>query len=332
MSAEKIIAEWKKGQFKPVYWLEGEENFPIDQLVDYAENQILSESEASFNRSVFYGRDSNWADVINACRRYPMFAEKQVVILKEAQHMRDIDKLEAYVEQPLSSTIFVVAHKDKKLDGRSKLAKLLKTKAVVLTTKKLYENQLPEWTQQLITAKSLQIQPKALALLVDHIGNDLSRISNEIEKISINLGSRKNITEDDIENFVGVSKEFNVFELQDAIARRDLAKCLRIVQYFESNPKAGSIHMALPSLYSFFSKAYMVSGAGSTDEKAIASALGVNPFFAKDYIRAFQSFGPQGLEKVLLLLHHYNLKSLGVNSPAMADGELLKEMICKMLA
>src|SRR5690606_18642467 len=145
---------------------------------------------------------------------------------------------------------------------------------------------------------------KALALLVDHIGNDLSRISNEIEKISINLGSRKNITEDDIENFVGVSKEFNVFELQDALARRDLAKCLRIVQYFESNPKAGSIHMALPSLYSFFSKAYMVSGAGSTDEKAIASALGVNPFFAKDYIRAFQSFGPQGLERVLLLLHH----------------------------
>lgn len=332
MSAEKIIAEWKKGQFKPVYWLEGEENFPIDQLVDYAENQILNESEASFNRSVFYGRDSNWADVINACRRYPMFAEKQVVILKEAQHMRDIDKLEAYVEQPLSSTIFVVAHKDKKLDGRSKLAKLLKTKAVVLTTKKLYENQLPEWTQQLIAARGLQIQPKALALLVDHIGNDLSRISNEVEKISINLGNRKNITEDDIENFVGVSKEFNVFELQDAIARRDLAKCLRIVQYFESNPKAGSIHMALPSLYSFFSKAYMVSGAGSTDEKAIASALGVNPFFAKDYIRAFQSFGPQGLERVLLLLHHYNLKSLGVNSPAMGDGELLKEMICKMLA
>lgn len=332
MSAEKIIAEWKKGQFKPVYWLEGEENFPIDQLVDYAENQILDEAEASFNRSVFYGRDSNWADIINACRRYPMFAEKQVVILKEAQHLRDIDKLEAYVEQPLHSTIFVVAHKDKKLDGRSKLAKILKSKAVVLSTKKLYENQLPEWTQQLIVARGMQIQPRALALLVDHIGNDLSRISNEIEKISINLGSRKNITEDDIENFVGVSKEFNVFELQEAIARRDLAKCLRIVQYFESNPKAGSIHMALPSLYSFFSKAYMVSGVNSTDEKAIASALGVNPFFTKDYIRAFKSFGPQGLERVLLLLHQYNLKSLGVNSPAISDAELLKEMICKMLA
>lgn len=332
MSAEKIIAEWKKGQFKPVYWLEGEENFPIDQLVEYAENQILDEAEASFNRSVFYGRDSNWADIINACRRYPMFAEKQVVILKEAQHLRDIDKLEAYVEQPLHSTIFVVAHKDKKLDGRSKLAKILKSKAVVLSTKKLYENQLPEWTQQLIAARGMQIQPKALALLVDHIGNDLSRISNEIEKISINLGSRKNITEDDIENYVGISKEFNVFELQEAIARRDLAKCLRIVQYFESNPKAGSIHMALPSLYSFFSKAYMVSGVGSTDEKAIASALGVNPFFTKDYIRAFKNFGPQGLERVLLLLHQYNLKSLGVNSPAIGDAELLKEMICKMLA
>lgn len=332
MSAEKILTDWKKGQYKPVYWLEGEESYPIDKLVNYAEHKILPESEASFNLSIFYGRDANWADVVNACRRYPMFAERQVVLLKEAQNMRDIDKLEAYIEQPLSSTIFIVAHKEKKVDGRSKLARLLKEKAVLLTTKKLYDNQVPDWAQNIIAEKGLTINPRALALLVDHIGNDLSRIENEVEKISVNLGNRKNITEEDIEQFVGVSKEFNAFELNDALARRDLAKCIRIVQYFASNPKAGSIHMVLPSLYSFFSKVYMVGGAGGGDDKAIAAAMGVNPFFAKDYIRAYRTYGHAGVERILLLLHHYNLKSLGVNAAASEDADLLKEMLCKMVA
>ncbi|MFN4315957.1 MAG: DNA polymerase III subunit delta [Chitinophagaceae bacterium] len=332
MSAEKIISAWKKGQFKPVYWLEGEESYPIDKVVEYAEHQLLSEAEASFNLSVFYGRDSQWADVVNACRRYPMFAERQVVLLKEAQQMKDLDKLEAYIEQPLSSTVFVVAHKEKKVDGRSKLAKLLKDKAEVLTTKKLYENQLPEWTQNLVTAKGLTIGPRALALLVDHIGNDLSRIENEIEKITVNLAGRQTITEDDIERFVGVSKEFNVFELQEAIARKDIAKSIRIVQYFAGNPKAGSIHMVLPSLYSFFSKVYMVAGAGAADEKGVAAAIGVNPFFAKDYLKAYRAYGAEGVERVLLLLHQYNLKSIGVNAPPTEDADLLKELICKMVA
>ena len=332
MSAEKIITDWKKGQFKPVYWLEGEENYHIDKLVNFAEHHILSEAEASFNLSIFYGRDSNWADIVNACRRYPMFAERQVVLLKEAQHLREIDKLEAYIEQPLSSTVFIVAHKEKKLDGRSKLAKLLKEKAVVLATKKMYDNQVPDWAQGIITEKGLAINPKALALLVDHIGNDLSRIENEVEKISVNLGKRKTITEEDIENFVGVSKDFNVFELQEALARRDLAKCIRIVQYFGSNPKAGSIHMVLPSLYSFFSKVYMVAGAGAGDDKSIAAAIGVNPFFAKDYIRAFRTYGAPGVERVLMLLHQYNLKSIGIHAAPTDDAELLKEMLCKMVA
>src|SRR5678815_1622103 len=202
MSVEKIITDWKNKAFKPIYWLEGEEEFFIDKLVDYAEHYILSESEASFNLSVFYGKDANWADVTNACRRYPMFAERQVVLLKEAQQMRDIEKLEAYIENPLLSTIFVVSYKEKKVDGRTKLAKLLKEKAVVLTTKKLYDNQLPEWTDELVESKELSISQKALMLLVDHIGNDLSRIENEIDKIAINLGKRNNITETDVEQYV----------------------------------------------------------------------------------------------------------------------------------
>jgi DNA polymerase-3 subunit delta len=197
MSAEKIIGEWKKKSYKPVYWLEGEENFFIDKVMDFAEHNILPESEASFNLTVFYGKDANWADVVNACCRYPMFAERQVVLLKEAQQMRDIEKLESYIEKPLGSTIFVVSYKEKKVDGRSRLAKLLKEKGVVLTTKKMYENQLPEWTSELIQSKGYNISQKALYLLVDHIGNDLSRIDNEVNKVLVNLGSRKNITEDD---------------------------------------------------------------------------------------------------------------------------------------
>src|SRR3984957_6230049 len=196
MSVEKILGDWKKAKFKPVYWLEGDEEFYIDQLVNYAEHQILSEAETGFNLTVFYGRDADWAAVINACRRYPMFAERQVVLLKEAQQMRDIDKLEPYIEKPLASTVFVVAYKEKKVDGRSRLAKILKEKAELLTTKKMYENQLPEWTAGLVESKGYAMSSKAVMLLVEHVGNDLSRISNEIDKLAVNLGARKTITED----------------------------------------------------------------------------------------------------------------------------------------
>jgi DNA polymerase III subunit delta len=332
MAVEKIIADWKKGIFKPIYWLEGEEEYFIDKVIAFAEHHILNESEAAFNLTVFYGRDSSWADVKNACMRYPMFAERQVVLLKEAQHMRDIEKLESYIENPLSSTIFIVAYKDKKVDGRTKFAKVLKDKAVFVTTKKIYDNQLPEWTQELVRSLELTISPKALALLVDHIGNDLTRIENEVEKISVNLGKRKGISEEDIEEFVGVSKEYNVFELQAALARKDLAKSIRIIQYFESNPKAAPIQLVLPSLYGFFSKVFMVFGAPSPDEKSVATAIGVNSFFVKDYLLAAKSYDFPGVERILLLLNQYNLKSLGVNSTGAEDASLLKEMVCKMIA
>ena len=331
MSVEKIISEWKKGIFKPVYWLEGEEEFYIDKAVSYAEQHLLNDSEKAFNLTVFYGRDANWADVINACRRYPMFSERQVVLLKEAQQMRDVEKLEAYVENPLHSTILVVSYKDKKVDGRTKFAKLLKEKAVLVTTKKLYENQLPEWTQELLQEKGLGISPKGLALLVDHIGNDLSRIENEIDKLSVNLGKRKTITEDDIEQFIGVSKDFNVFELQGALAKKDLAKAMRIVQYFEANPKAAPIQLILPSLYGFFSKVFMVFGAGSQDEKSVANAIGVKPFFIRDYMQAASIYQYAGVEKTLLLLHRYNLRSIGVHDAGNSDASLMKEMIVKIV-
>jgi DNA polymerase-3 subunit delta len=331
MSVEKIIADWKKKSFKPVYWLEGEEEYFIDKVVQYAEHNILEPNEASFNLSIFYGRDASWADVVNACRRYPMFAERQVVLLKEAQQMRDVERLEAYVENPSLSTVFIVSYKNKKVDGRTRFAKVLKEKGVLISTKKMYDNQLPEWTQELIESKGLSISARGLSLLVDHIGNDLTRIDNEVEKISVNLGKRKTITEEDIEEFVGVSKEFNVFELQSALARKDVAKAIRIVQYFEANPKAAPIQLILPSLYGFFSKVFMVFGAGTTDEKGVAAAIGVNPFFAKDYLQAARVYSYQEVEHALLLLHNYNLKSIGVNDAGTEDASLLKEMIVKIV-
>lgn len=331
MSAEKIIAEWKKGAFKPVYWLEGEESYFIDQVVSYAEHKILNESEAGFNLTIFYGKDADWASVVNACMRYPMFAERQVVLLKEAQQMRDIEKLEAYIDNPLPSTVFVVSYKEKKVDGRSKLAKLLKQKGELLTTKKMYENQLPDWAANMVQQHGLSISQKALFLLVDHIGNDLSRMQNEIEKLAVNLGTRTNITEDDIENYIGVSKEFNVFELQSAIAQKDLSKAIRIIQYFEANPKAAPIQLVLPSLYNFFSKVFMLYGIPNPDEKSAAVAIGVNPYFVKDYMSAARKYDYAGVEKILLLLHQYNLRSVGVHDGGSSDAGLMKEMAVRMM-
>jgi DNA polymerase-3 subunit delta len=332
MTVDKILGDWRQKRFKPVYWFEGEEEYFIDELVNYAEHHILTQSEASFNLSIFYGKDASWAEVINACRKYPMFGDRQVVLLKEAQQMRDIERLEPYIDKPLSSTIFVVSYKEKKIDGRSRMSKLLKEKAELFSSKKMYDNQLPDWTNDLIKSKGYSISPRALHLLVDHIGNDLSRISNELEKILINLKDRKSISEDDIERFVGVSKEYNVFELQDALVKKDMAKAIRIVQYFEANPKAGPIQMILPALYNFFSKVYMLFGQSAKDEKTIAANIGTNPYFVKDYIAAAKIYNYEGVESAILLLHEYNLKSVGVNSINAEDASLLKEMIAKMIA
>jgi DNA polymerase-3 subunit delta len=264
--------------------------------------------------------------------RYPMFAEKQVVILKEAQQMRDIEKLESYIDNPLSSTIFVVSFKEKKVDGRSKLAKTLKSKGEMLSTKKMYDSQLPEWVNQMVASHKLTIAPKALHLLVDHIGNDLSRLQNEVEKLAVNLAGRKNITEDDIEKYIGVSKDFNVFELQDALGKRDLAKTIRIIHYFEANPKAAPIQMILPALYNYFSKVFMLYSLPNITEQSAAAALGVNPFFVKEYIATARRYDYEGIEKVLLLLHQYNLRSIGVHDAGTSDAGLLKELAVKMIA
>lgn len=329
---EKILGDWEKKKYKPVYWLEGEEPYYIDQLTHFAEHNILSESEASFNLSIFYGKDADWASVVNACKRYPMFGETQVVLLKEAQQMRDIDKLESYIDNPFNSTIFIVAYKEKKLDARTKFAKLVKQKGELVSTKKLYENQITPWTEEMIKRHGLTITHKALFLIIDNVGNDLSRLQNEIEKLKINLEGRTNITEDDIEKYIGISKDFNPFELQDAIANRNMNKTLRIIQYFKANPKAGPIQLLLPTLYGFFSKLYVVVTSGNTSDNNIKQAFNFNPVSSAAAVNAIKAYNFHSIEKILLLLHEYNLRAIGVNDGGTEDADLLKEMAVRMMS
>ena len=332
MSAEKIISEWQKKVYKNIYWLEGEEDYYIDLIVDYAEHKILNEAEAGFNLTVFYGKDADWAAVVNACTRHPMFAERQVVLLKEAQQMRDIDKLESYIENPLSSTIFVVAHKTKTLDKRGKLYKLLKKSAEIFTSEKVKDYKLQDWIGEYVKSQGYKISAKGINLLDEHIGNDLNRIVNEIEKLALNLKGKKEITEDDIERYIGISKEYNVFELQAAIAKKDLAKAIKIIQYFEGNPKAGPIQMVLPALYASFSKVYTVFGMSDRSEAALKPHFYFNGSAVKSALETINNYGYDGIERILLLLHHYNLKGVGVGDTGTSDASLMKEMVVKMVA
>ena len=330
MDSVSILYSWSKGQFSPFYWLEGEEDYFIDQLTEAAEKSILKPEEAAFNCTVFYGRDTSWADVLNQCRRYPMFAERQVVILKEAQQLRDIEKLEPYFEQPLSSTILIIAHKEKKLDNRKKVARLIKEKGAYVFFKKLSEKDIASWIEQRLAERAYKIAPRALLLMVDHLGSDLSRIAQEIEKLQLNCKPGSVIDEDAIERFVGVNKEFNVFELQTALAQKDFLKAFRIIQYFKQNPKAAPLQLILPLLYSFFSKVYMLFGTDATDDRTIAGQLGIPPFSIRNYKEAARLYGYKGTELNLLLLHQYNLKSVGVGAASTDDSSLLKELIFKM--
>jgi len=331
MTTSSIITNWKNKEFKPVYWLEGDEDYFIDEVMEYAEKNILSKAEAEFNQTVFYGKDANWADVINACRRYPMFAERQVVLLKEAQQMKDVEKLEGYVENPLLSTVLVVSYKGKTLDGRQKFSKLIKKKGEVFLSKKIYDNQLPAWANSYLQTNGFQIKPKALHLLVDHIGNDLSRIVNEIEKLSLNLGKEKNITEDDIEKYIGISKEYNIFELQNALSKKDAAKSIRIIQYLEANPKAIPIQLILPSLYGYFAKILAVYQMPDRSERALKPAFSFNSFLVEQVMETMKNYSFSEIEQVILLLHDANLRSIGIGNSGISIGSLMKELSYKIM-
>ncbi len=330
MEKSQILKDWKNRKYHPVYWLEGEESYYIDTLVNAAEREILTADEAAFNLIIHYGKETAWTQVLNSCMRYPMFSEKQVVILKEAQQMKDIEKLEAYIAKPMPSTILIVAYRDKKVDGRSKLAKLLKEKAVYFSSGKIKENELPGWIDQYVQSNGYKASSKAILLISEHIGNDLSRIVNELDKLFIHLGNRRDINEDDIETCVGISKEYNLFEFQSAVGKKNFQKSFQILQYFENNPKAAPIQMILPILYSYFSKVYMLLGAKG-DDRGIAAQTGINAWYLKDYRQTAALYGYEGIESALLLLHSYNLKSVGIDDTGSDDASLLKELLSKMI-
>lgn len=331
MKYETLLQSLKQKKYEPLYWLEGEEDFFIDQLSYIIEHETLSEAEKGFNLTVFYGRDADWRDVLNACRRYPMFAEKQVVMLKEAQSMDHLDNLTSYIENPMPTTIFAVTYKHGKLDGRMKLAKILSKSGAVFQSKKLYDDKVPGWILSYVKAKGYTVTEKAVFLLVDHIGNDLARLASEIDKLALNITGEKLIDENAIEKFIGISKEYNVFELQNAIAMKDSVKAMRIIKYFSHNPKAGPIQLLLPTLYAFFQKVYLYFGAKASSDKERAAYMGVPFFFYRDYAAAAKKYGLQGVEKNIVLLHEYNLKSIGINNATTDGSELLKELLVRMI-
>ena len=333
MQGESIILDWKKKNFKPIYWLEGDEPFFIDQITEYAIENILNPSEKDFNCTILYGKDTSWKDVSYICKRFPVFAEKQLVVIKEAQFIDDkIENLDHYLHNPNITTILIVAYKNKKIDGRSKTAKLIKDKYEYFNAKKLYDNQVPGLITSICVELKVSINPKANALLFTYLGNDLNKIYNEIKKILINLENRTEINENDIYTFIGMSREYNVFELQDAIFKKDKIKIFNILQYFENNPKNNPLIIILTTLFNAFSKLYLLQNLSIKDDKTIASKLGINSFFIKDYIVGYNNYKNNlAITKNLLLLHDYNLKMLGIGTTNTNEAELLKELIYKMI-
>lgn len=332
MTYEALEKELKSGKMRPVYLLEGEEDFFIDRISNFIEHDLLTETEKEFNLTVFYGRDAEWASVLNACRRYPVFSERQVVIIKEAQQMKTLPKLESYLEKPLESTALVVVYRQGKLDGRTSFKKLIDKKGVSLTTKKLYDDKIPGWIKTYSEASGHDITPKAAILLADFIGNDLARISNEIDKLLLNVAAGKKIDEDDIEKYVGISKEYNVFEFQKAVSSKDFSRAIRILNYFSANPKAAPTPVVFTVLYTFFSKVHAITCSSSGSDKDLAAKLGINPYFFSDYTKAAKIYRRKGAENALLLLYEYNLRSIGINDSGTPGPELLKEMTMKMMS
>ncbi len=334
MTYQDILKDFKQQKYHPVYFLHGAEAFFIDAIANYAEHHILSETEQAFNLTVLYGKDTDHLAVVDSARRYPVMAERQVVLLKEAQDMKSLTELASYIEKPLVSTILVICHKYKILNLNSKFGKLLKEKAVVLEAKPLYDNQIADWIQDYLKERKFKITSAAAELLGEYLGTELSKIVNELDKLILNLPNGKEINEKDIEDNIGISKDYNVFELQKALGTKDILKANRIVQYFAANPRKNPLPVVIGSLYNFFSKLYMFHFVKNLPEKDLLSALQLrSAFFLRDYRAALPHFSPTKTEEVIALLREYDLKSKGVNYVLTGkdDGELLKEMVWRIL-
>jgi len=323
--------ELKSGTYRPVYFLMGEEPYFIDIITKYIAENALPPEQHAFNQLVMYGKDVTVAQIDDTARRFPMMSERLVVIVKEAQNIKNINNLVHYVQKPLNSTVLVINYKYKSIDKRKKLYKALKKDGVILESKKLYENQIPLWISNYLEEKEFTIEPLASRLLVDNLGSDLEKIANELNKLIIVLKKGSKINSLHIEENIGISKDYNVFELQNALMNRDIMKANRIVKYFGDNPKSTPFIMAINSLYYFFSKILIIHSLKDKSQQSVATALKVHPFFAKNYLKAVQTFNLNKLVYIISVLREYDLKSKGVNNNSMTDGELLKEMIFKIM-
>lgn len=324
----KIINDIKAGNIKPIYFLMGEEPYYIDKLTEYIEENVLQEHERDFNQTVLYGRDVTIEDIVGNAKRYPMMADRQVVIVKEAQELvRTIDKLESYAENFQETTVLVIAYKYKTLDKRKKLVKLLDKVGLVFESKKMYENQVGTWIQRVLQGKGYSIEPKASAMLVEFLGNDLSRISNELNKLQIILPKGHTISAKDIEENIGFSKDFNVFELQNALGAKNQLKAYKIAQYFADNPKDNPMVVTTSLVFSYFVKVLKYHGLKDKNPKNVASALGISPFFVKDYDVALKNYPMKKVSSIVAGLRDIDVKSKGVGANSLSNHDLLKEML-----
>ena len=332
MDFNQILTDLKSKAYKPVYFLMGEEAYFIDEITNYILDHVLNETEKVFNQVVLYGKDIDAIAVIDAARRFPMMANYQVVVVREAQNIRNIEELIHYTDKPLKSTILVINYKYKTLDKRKKLYSSIDKNGVVLNAEKLYENKVPDWISKYLSQKGISISPESAALLTEFLGNDLSKIANELSKLIISLPSAsKKITTELIEKNIGISKEFNNFELQKALVARDVLKSNRIIDYFEKNPKDNPFILTISSLASFFQKIFTYHFLKDKSKGSVAASLKINPYFVTDYEVAAKRYVPAKLVEIFSMLREYDLKSKGVGNSSTSDGDLLKELIFKII-
>ncbi len=333
MTFEEIIKELKHKRYRPLYFLHGDEPYYIDALSDYIEENALSESEKAFNQTIVYGKEAEAKTLIDTAGRYPMMSSHQVVILKEAQDMRTLKDLQPYFQHLIPTTIFVVCYKHKKFDKRSKLAKSIKDPAILFESKKLYDNQVPGWIESYLKKKHLRVDPAATQLIAEYLGTNLGKIANELDKLALNLAEGVTVTSNEVQEHIGISKDYNVFELQNALGTKQSAKVFRIVQYFAANPKSNPFVVVVSALYNYFSKVYMLQFLRHSGEQDMLKALKLrSAFFLKQYRAALKHYNRAQTEHVLHLLKEYDLKSKGVNNVSTDQYELLRELMIKILS
>lgn len=329
---KEIVAEIDAGKPKPIYFLMGEEPYYIDKISQYISDHVLSEDEKGFNQMVLYGRDTSVDEVIANAKRFPMMAEHQVVIVKEAQDLsRTIENLTAYVEHPQPTTVLVMCYKYKKLDKRKKLYKAVQKNGKLFESKKLYENQVADWIRRTLAGKNYKISPKACMLLVEFLGTDLGKINNELTKLTLVVPSSTEITPELIEQHIGISKDFNNFELKKAIGERNVGKASRIIDYFAQNPKDNPFVVTVTLLNTFFTQLLQYHGLKDHSPGNVAKVLGVNPYFVKEYTVAARNYPMKRVSGIISSLRELDLKSKGVGANNMAQSELLKELLTEII-